>query len=367
MRDAATADAAAAVALLDEALGLGAVRRSPSTPTSRALRPRRAAWRSCGEAPPNLCASALLHAGRVDESVAAAEALATAEPLREGAWTRLIEGLAAQGRTADALRAFQRPAAALAEAGLEPSDTLREIERMVLAGEAAPPVTERVTPAAPRPDPRPPPTPASSFVGRDDECASVVGLLEKTRIVTLVGPGGVGKTRLAIEAARVAANRRSLGARIVELAEIRDAVDVADAVVAALGLTGRAKHRSLYSTGPAPSTSSSCSTTPSTCSTPPWPMSCSCPRRRARVLATSRERLASTASTSGRSLRSRPTNVRQPRRPAAPGAAGRGRRHARRHGRDAARDATRRPAAGDRDGRRPTRHHDRRGTRRRAR
>ena len=108
---------------------------------------------------------------------------------------------------------------------------------MVLAGEAAPPVAERVTAAAPRPSPRAPPTPASSFVGRDDECAHLVGLLDKTRIVTLVGPGGVGKTRLAIEAARVAASRRSLGARLVELAEIRDAVGVADAVVAALGLT----------------------------------------------------------------------------------------------------------------------------------
>ena len=237
MRDIATADPAAAVAFLDEALGLW---RGPAfaehadvaciAPEARRLEELR---RSACE----FRASALLRAGRVDESVAAAEALATAEPLREGAWTQLIEGLAAQGRTADALRAFQRAGDALAEAGLEPSDTLRERERMVLAGEAAPSVAGRVTPSAPRPDPGAPPTPASSFVGRDDECEHLVALLEKTRIVTLVGPGGVGKTRLAIEAARVAGSRRSHGARLVELAEIRDAVDVADAVVAALGLT----------------------------------------------------------------------------------------------------------------------------------
>ncbi|HET6835344.1 MAG TPA: BTAD domain-containing putative transcriptional regulator [Acidimicrobiales bacterium] len=237
MRDAATADAAEAVTFLDEALRLwrGSAFAEHAdvaciAPEARRLEELR---RSASESR----ARALLRAGRVDESVAAAEALATAEPLREGAWTQLIEGLAAQGRTADALRAFQRAGDALAEAGLEPSDALRESERMVLAGEAAPPVAERVTAAAPRPDPRAPPTPASSFVGRDHECAHLVGLLDKTRIVTLVGPGGVGKTRLAIEAARVAASRRSLGARLVELAEIRDAVGVADAVVAALGLT----------------------------------------------------------------------------------------------------------------------------------
>ena len=54
--------------------------------------------------------------------------------------------------------------------------------------------------------------------------------------MTLVGTGGVGKTRLAIETARAAASRRPLGARLVELVEIRDTAGVADAVAAALGL-----------------------------------------------------------------------------------------------------------------------------------
>ena len=62
-------------------------------------------------------------------------------------------------------------------------------------------------------------------------------MLEEARVVTLIGTGGVGKTRLAVEAARVAAERQSLGARLVELAEIREAAGVADAVAAALGLT----------------------------------------------------------------------------------------------------------------------------------
>ena len=58
-------------------------------------------------------AAALLAAGRIDEAVAAASALTTAEPLREGGWAVLIEALAAAHRTAEALRAFRRAAAAL--------------------------------------------------------------------------------------------------------------------------------------------------------------------------------------------------------------------------------------------------------------
>ena len=99
-------------------------------------------------------AAALLHAGRVDEAVAAAEALVTAEPLREGGWAVLIEALAGAQRPADALRAFQRAAAVLAEVGLEPSTRLREAERGALSGDATrrrPPDGDRRRSAAPAP------------------------------------------------------------------------------------------------------------------------------------------------------------------------------------------------------------------------
>ena len=58
-------------------------------------------------------ATALLAAGRIDEAVAAASALVAAEPLREGGWAVLVEALAGAHRTAEALRAFRRAAAAL--------------------------------------------------------------------------------------------------------------------------------------------------------------------------------------------------------------------------------------------------------------
>ena len=69
--------------------------------------------------------------------MAAAEALVTAEPLREGGWAVLIEALAGAHRTAEALRAFQRAADALADAGLEPSSRLRDAEQVALRGDTA--------------------------------------------------------------------------------------------------------------------------------------------------------------------------------------------------------------------------------------
>ena len=74
---------------------------------------------------------------------------------------------------------------------------------------------------------------ASSFIGRDTDREQVAALLDTARVVTLLGPGGVGKTRLALEVARVAGMRRGLGVRIVELARLDDGEDVPAAVVAA--------------------------------------------------------------------------------------------------------------------------------------
>ncbi len=82
------------------------------------------------------------------------------------------------------------------------------------------------------------PSPLTAFVGRDEEHAVVGAALVKHRVVTLIGPGGVGKTRLAIEAARRASARFPGGVYFVELAPIADteSVAVAGAVGAVLGI-----------------------------------------------------------------------------------------------------------------------------------
>ena len=76
----------------------------------------------------------------------------------------------------------------------------------------------------------------TSFVGRDKEVAEVAALLEEYRLVTVTGPGGMGKTRLADEVARVAASRFADGAWLVELAAVRDPALVAAAVADGVGV-----------------------------------------------------------------------------------------------------------------------------------
>jgi predicted ATPase len=80
------------------------------------------------------------------------------------------------------------------------------------------------------------PAALSSFIGRDGPLREVAGLLEQHRLVTVTGPGGAGKTRLADQVARRAADRFADGACLVELAPLQDEAQVAAVVAAALGV-----------------------------------------------------------------------------------------------------------------------------------
>ena len=82
------------------------------------------------------------------------------------------------------------------------------------------------------------PAALTSFVGREAELAAVAAALAEARLVNLVGPGGVGKTRLGVEAAATAAPRFPGGAWFVDLVPVRSA-GVATAVAAAVGLVDR--------------------------------------------------------------------------------------------------------------------------------
>ncbi|GIH80008.1 BTAD domain-containing putative transcriptional regulator [Planobispora longispora] len=120
--------------------------------------------------------------------VAELEALAAAHPLRERLHAQLIRALAGSGRGAEALAAYQRIRGLLADSfGSDPGPQLQQAHLAVLRGEA--------------PRPRRPhgnlDVPLTSFVGRDDDVDRVAGLLGRVRLVTLVGPAGAGKTRLA--------------------------------------------------------------------------------------------------------------------------------------------------------------------------
>ena len=177
---------------------------------------------------------ALLKSGRIDEAVAAAEALCRAEPYRERAHGLLMQALAREGRAAEALRAFDRFREFLVEeTGLEPSPALGEIQRAVLAQDPHLSPTSRDLRSGNLP------VQHSSFVGRTREVAELAALLGDARIVTLTGVGGVGKTRLAIAVAEEVLSRFDDGAWLVELASVRDWKVVVDSVAAVFGVARR--------------------------------------------------------------------------------------------------------------------------------
>jgi predicted ATPase/DNA-binding CsgD family transcriptional regulator len=94
------------------------------------------------------------------------------------------------------------------------------------AGDGAPPAPEPTLPS-----------PLTSFVGRTEELSALAAALDGQRLVTAVGPGGVGKTRLALAVAAALADRYSDGVWYVDLVPVTDPAMIPTAVAAALGLS----------------------------------------------------------------------------------------------------------------------------------
>ncbi|WP_280472283.1 BTAD domain-containing putative transcriptional regulator [Nocardia cyriacigeorgica] len=166
--------------------------------------------------------------GRGAELVTELTDLVAQHPVRERLAGSLMRALAAAGRGPEALAVFQRTRETLAdELGVDPSPELSALHVALLRGEVGARPQERTTNLRAE---------LTSYVGKLTDIAAVRELIAAHRLTTVTGPGGSGKTRLAVETARTMLGDLPDGAWLVELAGVDGSGDLAQAALAAFGL-----------------------------------------------------------------------------------------------------------------------------------
>jgi predicted ATPase/DNA-binding SARP family transcriptional activator len=178
--------------------------------------------------------AAELAAGGGEDLVGELQALVAEHPLRERLRGHLMVALYRAGRQAEALETMRAGRRLLVdELGIEPGPELRRLERMILAHDAALTADRPGAGLVGRL-----PAPANETIGRRRELTEIGQMLvyPDVRLVTLVGPGGVGKTRLALEAGRAVAARFPAGAVHVSLDGAEDAGVLVPEAASALGV-----------------------------------------------------------------------------------------------------------------------------------
>jgi predicted ATPase/DNA-binding SARP family transcriptional activator len=177
-----------------------------------------------------------LEAGEPQASVPSLELLLAIDPTIEAAHRALMRGYVAAGQRDRALRQYERCATALErELGLGPDAETRALHAAILD---TAPETE-LQPSLVTGPFNNLPTPPTAIVGRDREVERLRGTLwrQDVRLVTLTGPGGVGKTRLALEVASGLVADFADGVAFVPLAAVRDAGLVLQAITSTLGVS----------------------------------------------------------------------------------------------------------------------------------
>ncbi|MFC9705731.1 BTAD domain-containing putative transcriptional regulator [Streptomyces sp. NPDC056943] len=235
-------DAVRAAARLDEALGLW---RGPALADLPDRDTEAARWEARRLDARRARLDAALRLGEAPAALPELTALCAAHPLDEPLQALRIRALRDTGRAAEALAAYESVRRALANRlGTDPSPALRALHAELLAPEP----DRKPEPALPKPGPGPGPAAPralgrpgnlrarlTSFVGRDEEIVALQEDLRGARLVTLLGTGGAGKTRLSQEAAERGAGAWPDGVWVVELAPVRDPEAVPEAVLAAVG------------------------------------------------------------------------------------------------------------------------------------
>ena len=179
-----------------------------------------------------LLGSKLSEQGNHEAALALVEPLASSRPLDEQLHRVLIEALAGFGRRWEAVEAYERLRAALDEAyAAEPEPETKTLYRQLLTGGKPMPTTT----------PHNLPGSSTSFIGRRRLLGELSASLGRTRLLTLTGVGGVGKSRLALELGRLVGAGTELpdGVWLVELAGVQDPEVLASTVASAVGITLR--------------------------------------------------------------------------------------------------------------------------------
>ncbi|MBF6469820.1 winged helix-turn-helix domain-containing protein [Nocardia beijingensis] len=168
-------------------------------------------------------------------------AFVTAHPLRERLRAAHLRALYGAGRQTEALDGYEELRRHLAdELGIDPSPELIELHRAILAQDL-PRVARSPESVVARRRSSNLPAPRTELIGRDADLAQLCDAVGNARLVTLTGPGGVGKTRLALAAAAAVTGRFGNGTWLVELAALQPtrtdgATFLADAVAGVLGI-----------------------------------------------------------------------------------------------------------------------------------
>jgi predicted ATPase/DNA-binding SARP family transcriptional activator len=178
-----------------------------------------------------------LELGGHAQAIAELESLIRTHPLQERLRYLMVLALYRAGRQADALEAYQDCRRALVDGlGIDPSAELQALERAVLLQSPELAVEAPVSLNTERRAPLP--APATPLIGREQEIETLTELLGRgeVRIVTLTGPGGTGKTRLALAAAERLAPSFESGAYFVSLVDADEPSLVLSAIASELGL-----------------------------------------------------------------------------------------------------------------------------------